>query len=82
MPIRKGMMACSGQTEARLEYGEPASRNIEDDRNEKTSYNEATEKIEKNPGMMLAIEEHQDIPSEDVSVMPVKGLRKRRRGRK
>jgi hypothetical protein len=28
------------------------------------------------------VEEHQDVPSEYVVVMPVKGLRKRRRGRK
>jgi hypothetical protein len=29
--------------------------------------------------MMQSAEEHQDIPSEDVAVMPVKGLRKKRR---
>jgi hypothetical protein len=39
-----------------------------------------TEKI--NLGMMQSAEEHQDVPSEDVAVMPVKGLKKRRRGRK
>jgi hypothetical protein len=37
-----------------------------------------TEKIELDTGMMQSIEEHQDVPSEDVAVMPVKGLRKRR----
>jgi hypothetical protein len=39
-----------------------------------------TEKI--NSGVMQSIEEHHDVPSEDVAVMPVKGLKKRRRGRK
>jgi hypothetical protein len=36
-----------------------------------------TEKI--NPGMMQSVEEHQEVPIEDVAVMPVKGLKKRRR---
>jgi hypothetical protein len=36
-----------------------------------------TEKI--NPGMMQSVEKHQDVPSEDVAVMPVKGLKKRHR---
>jgi hypothetical protein len=44
-----------------------------------TAYNEAIEKIETDPGMMQSAEEHQDILSEDVAVMPVKGLKKRRR---
>jgi hypothetical protein len=39
----------------------------------------ATKKTEKNPGMTQSIEEHQDVPNEDVTVMPVKGLKKRRR---
>jgi hypothetical protein len=73
-------MACFGQTEACLEYEEPASGNIKDDQNETTSCNEATEKI--HPGMMQSAEEHQDVPSEDVVMKPVKGLKKRRRGRK
>jgi hypothetical protein len=78
----KRMIACFGQTEARLEYEEAASGNINNDRNETTADNEATEKIEKNRGMMQSIEEHQDVPNEDVAVVPVNGLRKRRRGRK
>jgi hypothetical protein len=41
-----------------------------------------TEKIELNPGMMQSVEEHQDIPSEDVTVMPLGEPRKQRRGRK
>jgi hypothetical protein len=32
-----------------------------------------TEKTD--PGMMQSAEEHQDVPSEDVAVMPVKGLK-------
>jgi hypothetical protein len=39
-----------------------------------------TEEID--PGMMQSVEEHQDVLTEDVTVMPVKGLKKRRRGRK
>jgi hypothetical protein len=47
-----------------------------------TAYNEVTEKIETDPGMMQSTEEHQDILSEDVAVLPVKGLKKRLRVRK
>jgi hypothetical protein len=75
-------MSCFGQTEARLEYEEPASGNIKDDRNETTACNVATEKIEPDPSMMQSAEEHQDILSEDVGVMPVKGPKKWRRGQK
>jgi hypothetical protein len=75
-------MECQVRTEAHLEYEESASGNIKDDRNETTAYNEATEKIEQNPGMMQSAEEHQDFRSEDVVVRPVKGLKKRHRGRK
>jgi hypothetical protein len=32
--------------------------------------------------MMQSVEEHQDVPIEEVAVMPVKGLKKRHRGRK
>jgi hypothetical protein len=39
-------------------------------------------KIEKDPGMMQSVEEHQEMPTEDAAVVPVKGLRKRHRGRK
>jgi hypothetical protein len=75
-------MACFGQTEARLEYEEPVSGDIKDDQNETPAGNEATEKIEQDPGMMQSVEEHHDVPIEEVAVMPVKGLKKRRRGRK
>jgi hypothetical protein len=79
---QKRMTACFGQTEARLEYEEPPSGNIKDDRNETTADNEATEKIEKNPGMMQSAEEHQDVPSKNVAVMLVAKPSKRRRVRK
>jgi hypothetical protein len=36
-------------------------------------------KVEQDPETMRSVEEHQEIPSEDVAVMPVKGLRKQRR---
>jgi hypothetical protein len=38
-----------------------------------------TKKIEQDPEMMQSVEEHQDIPTEDVAVMPVRELRKWRR---
>jgi hypothetical protein len=79
---QKRMIACFGQTEARLEYEEPGSGNIQDEQNETKACNEATEKIEENPGMMQSAEEHQDVGSKGVAVMPVKVLKKRRRGRK
>jgi hypothetical protein len=53
-----------------------------DEQNETKACNEATEKIEENPEMMQSAEEHQDMPNEDVAVMPVGEPRKRRRGRK
>jgi hypothetical protein len=55
---------------------------LKDDRNETTAYNEATEKMETDPGIMQSVEEHQDVPTEAVVVRAVKGLKKRHRGRK
>jgi hypothetical protein len=40
-----------------------------------------TEKTEPDPGMMQSVEEHQEIPKEEAALMPVGGLRKRRRDR-
>jgi hypothetical protein len=40
------------------------------------------EKTEPESGMMQSVTEHQEVPKEDAAVMPVKGLRKQRRGRK
>jgi hypothetical protein len=45
---------------------------------ETTACQDATE-TEAIPGMMHCIEEHQEFPKKDVSVMPVEGPRKRRR---
>jgi hypothetical protein len=42
----------------------------------------ATKNTEKNPETMQSLEEHQDFPNEDVAVMPVGELKKRRRGLK
>jgi hypothetical protein len=38
-----------------------------------------TEKTEPDPGMMQSIEEHQETPKGEAAVMPVRGLKKRRR---
>jgi hypothetical protein len=45
----------------------------------KSTINALKEKMGPNPEENEAIVEHQDIPAEDVAVMPVKGLRKQRR---
>jgi hypothetical protein len=79
---RNESTACQDVMEACLEYKEPASGDIKDEQNEMTACNEATEKIEENPEMMQSAEENQDVSSEDVVVGPVKGLKKRCRGRK
>jgi hypothetical protein len=42
----------------------------------------AKKKIEQNPEMMQSVQEHQDVPSEDVVVRPIKGLKKGRRSGK
>jgi hypothetical protein len=39
-----------------------------------------TKKIEQDPEMMQSVEEHQEVPSEDVVVRPVNGLKKWCRG--
>jgi hypothetical protein len=51
---------------------------LEDGRKETTACNEATE-TEPDPGMMQSTEEHQEIPKEEVAVMPVGEPRKRYR---
>jgi hypothetical protein len=66
----------------RVHDEETAIHSIKDDQNETNAYNEATEKIEQDPGMMQSMEEHQDVPIEEVAVTPVKGPKKRHRGRK
>jgi hypothetical protein len=59
--------------------------NIKIDREETTACHAEMEsnpeKIEPDPGTMQSAEEHQEIPMEDAAVMPVGGLRKRRRVR-
>jgi hypothetical protein len=65
----------------RVHDKETAIHSLKDDRKKSSGYNEATEKIELDPGMMKSAEEHQDVRCKDDAVMPVKGLKKRRRGR-
>jgi hypothetical protein len=40
------------------------------------------EKTQPDRGMMQSVEEHQEVPKEDAVVKPVKGRKKRYRGRK
>jgi hypothetical protein len=54
--------------------------NITIDRKETTASQEDTE-TKPDPEKMQSVEEHQQIPKEDAAVMPVGGLRKRRRDR-
>jgi hypothetical protein len=42
------------------------------------THTEATN-IEQDPGMMQSVEEHQEIPTEDAAIMPVREPRKQRR---
>jgi hypothetical protein len=49
--------------------------------NEMTACHEVM-KTEPDPGMTQSVEEHQEIPKEDAVVKPVKGRKKRCRGRK
>jgi hypothetical protein len=51
----------------RVHNEETAIHSLKDDQNETNAYNEATEKIEQDPGMMRSVEEHQDVPGEDVA---------------
>jgi hypothetical protein len=57
----------------------------QDGRKETTACHEATKadagRTEPEPGVMQPVEEHQEIPKEEAAVMPVRGLRKRRRDR-
>jgi hypothetical protein len=55
-------------------------KNVGAEHSQKTEAN--TEKFEQDPVMMQSVEKHRDVPMEEVAVMPVKGLKKRRRGRK
>jgi hypothetical protein len=66
----------------RIDNEDTAIHSVKDDQNEMNAYDEATEEIEQDTGMMQYVEEHQDVPIEEVAMMPVKGLKKRRRGRK
>jgi hypothetical protein len=54
-------------------------------RSETAAFQEATEgdteKTEPDPGIMQSVREHQEVTKEDAAVMPVGGLRKRRRDR-
>jgi hypothetical protein len=72
------------ETKARRDKRMEANTN--DNGNKSTACQDAMEanpeKIEQDPGMMQSVEEHQDVPNEDVAVMPVKGLKKRRREQK
>jgi hypothetical protein len=51
-------------------------------RSETAASQENTEKTEQEPGTMQSMEEHQEIPKEKVVMKPVKGRKKRHRGRK
>jgi hypothetical protein len=57
-----------------------ATEPIRAELDETTACHVAT-KTEPDPGKLQFVEEHQEIPKEDAAVMPVRALRKLRRGR-
>jgi hypothetical protein len=63
-----------------------ASGDMKDTRRKTTACQDAMEantvKTGPDPGMTQSVEEHQGIPKREIAVMPVGGLRKRRRVRK
>jgi hypothetical protein len=72
----------SGQTHMRSRV-DAWTTDMKDGRKEMTAYNEATEadteKTEPGPGMRQFVGEHHEVPKEEAAVIPVGGLRKRRR---
>jgi hypothetical protein len=79
-------MSCQETTEARLQCEEPASGAIKDAQRKMTTCQNTMEantvKTEPDQGMMSSMEEHQGIPKGEVTVMPVRELRKQRRVQK
>jgi hypothetical protein len=65
-------------TEADLECEEPFSAEACQEMTACHKVTEAvTQKIQPDPRMMQSIAEHQEVPKEEATVMPVRGLRKR-----
>jgi hypothetical protein len=75
---RQETMACQEKTEARLEEEEPTSADM---KTSQESTDADIEKTEPDSGMMQSVVEHQEVPREDATVMPVGEPRKRRRDR-
>jgi hypothetical protein len=79
---RKETTSCQGTKEARLNSEKPISADMKACQ-ETTAWYEATErdteKTESDQGMMRTVGEHHEVPKGDAAVMPVGGLRKRRR---
>jgi hypothetical protein len=71
---RKETIFCQKTTEARLECEKPTSAGMKICQ-ETTASQEATEN-EHDPGKRQSMEEHQEIPKGEASVMPVRELRK------
>jgi hypothetical protein len=85
---RKEMTACqevtvanSEKMEPNLEEKETVLERHEIPNEEVTVHSQEAMKTEPDPGMMQSAEEHQEFPKEDAAVMPVRGLKKRRRDR-
>jgi hypothetical protein len=80
----KERTACQEMMEARLECEKPTSADMKACQ-EMTACHEATkadaEKIEPDPGMMQSVVEHQEVPNEEATMIPVRGLRKQCRDR-
>jgi hypothetical protein len=82
---RNGRTVCQEMTEAHLKCEETTSADMKACQ-EATACNEATEaaleKTEPDSGMMQSVGEHREVSKEDAIVKPVKGRKKRHRGRK
>jgi hypothetical protein len=73
-------LECEKQTSVDMESAEVAIHSLKECRSETAASQEVTE-TDPDPGTMQSVEEHQEIPKEEAAVMPVGGLRKRRRDR-
>jgi hypothetical protein len=73
-------LECEKQTSVDMESEEVAIHSLKECRSEKAASQKVTE-TEADPGKMQSVEEHQEIPKEEAALMPVGGLRKRRRDR-
>jgi hypothetical protein len=79
--MRSTVSAIRSELKETIRIMRTATEPVRAELDETTACHEAT-RTESDPGTMQSVEEHQEIPKEDAAVKPVKGRKKRRRGRK